>query len=117
MIGYKIDAKANKENNLDLYVLFNGSLESQEVVLPEGAYRVLVNDQFADAFNATYIKGGSYVMPGSSSLVLEESPSHLKIGVDKEANNFVVGMFVVALIVIVVIGSVLLVRKIKNDNA
>lgn len=117
MIGYKIDAKANKENNLDLYVLFNGSLESQEIILPEGSYRVVANDQFADAFNATYIVGGAYVMPGSSSLILEESPSHLKSGVEKETNNALTGLLIVLAIVIVVIGSVLLVRKIRHDNA
>ncbi len=116
MIGYMIDAKANKENALDMYVFFNGSLESQEVVLPDGAYRVLANEQFADAFNGTYIVGGSYVMPGSSSLILEESPSRLITDVNKESNNFIVNLLIIVSIVIVVIGSVMLIRKIKQNN-
>jgi len=116
MIGYMIDAKANKENNLNLYVFFNGLLEAQEIVLPEGSYRVVANDQIADAASGTYIEGGTYVMPGSSALILEESPSRLNNHVVKSTDNNVARVLIVLLIAIVVIGSILLIKKLKHDD-
>ncbi len=116
MIGYKIDAKANKENKLNLYVLFNGSLESQEVSLQKGSYRVLVNDQKADAYSSTYIEGGTYVMPGSSTLILEESTSKLEIGVEKVSQRPIVIVLLVLALLIIIIGSTVLMRKINLEN-
>jgi pullulanase len=116
MIGYRIDAKANSENNLNLFVLFNGSLESQEVVLPEGSYRVLANDQKADAFSDTYIEGGAYLMPGSATLILEEAPSRLVIDDEKDTNKRIILILIVLALLIVVIGSTFLVHKFKQDN-
>lgn len=116
MIGYKIDAKANKENNLNLFVLFNGSLESQQVVLPEGTYRVLANDEKADVYSTTYIDGGAYVMPGSSTLILEQSTSTIEIGVEKIANKNIITLFIIFAILIVIIGSVVLMRKINLEK-
>lgn len=73
MVGYNIKKGAGGATNDEIIVLFNGKLESQSVNIPEGSYKVLVNDQKVDVKGTEEILGGSVNLPASSALILERT--------------------------------------------
>lgn len=71
MIGYEIAKESHEALEGKLIVLFNGSLEAKNITLPKGQFKVLANHDHVDANGTKIIRGGSYKMPASSTLILE----------------------------------------------
>jgi len=106
MIGYQIDAAANKEHGEDIIVLFNGKLEAQVVDLPVGNYKVLVDADSVNVDGEKMIGGGSYEMPASSALIIEvTSQMPTDVQVSSEDNGLlIIVLSSAAVIILLAIG-------------
>lgn len=111
MIGYELSEAANTTTGAKLIVLFNGSLESQNITLPSGNYKVLVNAEKVDVNGTQIIKGGEIDIKGSSALILEETDQMPKeTGLSSKAIYTIAGIGAGALLAV---GYVLAIRKKK----
>jgi pullulanase, type I len=117
MVGYSIKKGAGGSTNEELIVLFNGKLEAQSITLPEGNFKILVNDKNANKDGISVIQGGLIQIPASSALILERtlnelSDTELDMGIEKDSPTWIIIVSIaIVVIVAIVIGFIYLKRN------
>lgn len=111
MVGYSIKKGAGESTNDEIFVLFNGKLDAQSVVIPEGSYKVLVNDKFVDVKGTEIIQGGPITIPASSALIVERSNKVIESGEQSTGANDYTWTVVFGFVIITVLGLLYFGRK------
>ena len=117
MVGYSIKKSAGGSTNEEIIVLFNGKLEAQSITLPEGNFKILVNDKNANKDGISVIQGGLIQIPASSALILERtlnelSDTELDMGIEKDSPTWIIIVSIAIVVTVaIVIGFIYLKRN------
>lgn len=124
MVGYIISDNANGDTASNILVIHNGNNEAQDVVIPEGTWNVYINGDTAGTEIIETISGGMVNVSGISTMVLTNDDNVIKdekpitdesISNDnKDAKQLILITISLILIVIIIAGIVIKIRKDKK---
>ena len=70
LVGYRLNGKAAGDSWEDIYVVYNGNLTSQNVVLPAGKWSVKVKGNEVDEHGIAGLRSGKVSVPASGMMLL-----------------------------------------------
>ncbi len=72
LVGYILNNNANGDIWETIYVVFNGNSEQKSIDIPQGKWKVILEDFNIDQNGLRSMDGGKYLLAGTSALILSQ---------------------------------------------